>query len=253
MATRTLLTWNLRRGDAALALVERYVKQLLSRGHEYVVALQESPDSAADVKKRAGGHAFGNGGLVLLSSQALRECELHNRFVMGVISLAGSEIAVFNYHGHSRMEQVPDEARGGYTSEYRWVFDTLAGTRDAVVLGDFNARPTDHEVSHRACFSFHRTDEEPNPRTLQSHHNRLRKDMRFVAPPDEVGATHFYSTGEGVTQKLVYDYLAASVGVARQLRVEVVKELLGTSLGSKDGRPTISDHFPVRARWDIPG
>jgi exonuclease III len=250
MAAKTLLTWNLDGDWTALTLVERYVKQMLSRRREYIVALQESPDSADQVKQRTGGHAFGNGGLVLLSSQPLGGCELHNRFVMGVISFAGSEIAVFNYHGHSHMEPLPDQARGGYASEYRWIFDNLAGTRDVVVLGDFNARPTDYEVSHRACFSFHGMDDAPQQRTLQSHHKRTRKDMRFVAPPAEVGATHFYDTGEGAVQKLVYDYVAASVGIARQLRnVEVVKDLGGTPLGSDDGRPTISDHFPVRARW----
>jgi exonuclease III len=251
MPVRTLLTWNLGTSDAALAVVERYVKRLLSRRHEHVVALQESPDSADQVRARTGGHACGNGGLVLLSSEPFRHSELHNRFVMGVISFGGPEVAVFDYHGHSRKETLSDKVRGGFASEYRWIFDHLAGSRDALVLGDFNARPLDHEVSHRACFSFQRRDDAPDPRTLRSHHSRPRKDMRFVAPPDEVGATHYYDTGEGAVEKLVYDYLAASIPIAHQLRgVEVVKELESTPLGSDDGRPTISDHFPVRARWE---
>ncbi|MEO5728610.1 MAG: endonuclease/exonuclease/phosphatase family protein [Byssovorax sp.] len=231
-------------------MVERYVQRLLKLKHDYVVALQECPDSADQVLLRTGGYAFGNGGLVLLSSQPLRECELHTRFVMGVISFAGLDVAVFNYHGRSRKELPFGASRGGYASEYRWVFDHLAGTRDIIVLGDFNACPGDLEISHRACFSFHRMEHEPQPRTLKSHHDSPRKDMRFVAPPDEVGATYIHDTGEGAVQKLVYDYVAANVEIARQLRrVEVVKDLEGISLGSSDGRPILSDHFPVRARW----
>jgi hypothetical protein len=183
--------------DHALAVIEKYVKRLVLLRHPYVVALQESPDDENQVRAMTGGHACGNGGIVLLSSEPFLRCEVHNRFVMGVISFVGSEVAIFDYHGHSHAEPLSDKVRGGFASEYRWIFDNLAGACDVVVLGDFNARPMDHEVSHRACFSFHRRDEDPDPRTLRSHHSRPRKDMRSVAPPDEVGATYYYDTGEG--------------------------------------------------------
>jgi hypothetical protein len=250
MVKRTLLTWNLHKEDPPLELVVRYVKRLQHEGHEYVVALQESLDDADQVRARTGGYAYGNGGIVLLSSQPLDECERHNRFVMAVVSFGGATFVVFNYHGHSRTELLPLEARGGYASEYRWVFNDLAKGRDTIIMGDFNAKPDDEEISHRACFSFHGRGD-PAPRTLVSHHNSRRNDLRVVAPPPGDGPTHIYQTGEHADRSLVYDYFVVSAPLVPKLVVEVVKELDGDPLGDIDGRPTKSDHYPVRARWTV--
>lgn len=247
---RVLLTWNLHKQDEALSIVKQYVEDLRENGQEFMIALQESVDDDEAIRRETGAHVFGNGGILLLSSEPLRECQVHHRFVMSVVSFDHLDIAVFNYHGHSRVEfWTPLEARGGYASEYRWIFEALAGNRHMIVMGDFNAEPKDEEIRHQACFSLHSIDESAGRPTLQSHFNRPRKDMRYIATSYDSGAT-LYVKGQGALQRKVYDFFAANIEIAPQIHdIGVVTDLAGKRLMDAHGYPTISDHFPVRAKW----
>jgi exonuclease III len=247
----TLLSWNLKDDERALARLLTYAKRLQTRGSNYIIAIQEGLNDAAWWQARLNGAtAIGNGSQVILTNHPIAvhagyaQSE-YARLVVGRVQVNGVTTTVANYHGPYRglPEQV---ARGGWVSEFRYVLDQLAGNSELLILGDFNSEPHSEEVSHSACFMIRKSA--PAGRELRSH-NRPRVDLRLLAPQVGIGATHYYKPYGMETVGVVYDFMAATPAIAGSVsRVESLRGLEG-NLAGENGQPAVSDHFPVRAIW----
>lgn len=251
MADITLLTWNLAKRSPPLARVVAYVRRLAARGNDYIIALQESEDLVSDILGRTGGYGVGNGGLVLLSSFPISapagyQQSSHLRFIVGVVTVAGMSVSIFNYHGLSVRHEPCEVVRGGRISEIRWLIGHLSRGDAILVMGDFNRPPATEEIAHPACLAL--SHDAPSPVNLVSH-AAPRPDLRVLAPADGVGATYFYDAPSMPRRGYVLDYLAVTENLRSQIsRVQTLKALEG-SLATDEGLPHTSDHFPVRGRW----
>lgn len=255
MPTINLLTWNLNKREAALEALVKHVASRSLKGEHFVAAVQECADDAqaiTDLLRRHGSttvHVVGNGTMSVLSSEPLQPlaipCDTVGlRLVLTRTRFAGRSIAIVNYHGEAQgLQGSPDPTeRGGIASEARWRIDDHAAGDAVIVLGDFNAEPTDPEVESLYCFSF---ASNPAPASHKSH-NRSRPHLRPVLPSR--GTYLFKSQTKGERWR-TFDFVATSPGLAVQ--TEALLLLDGAPL--TDGlKPTMSDHLPISGTLDLP-
>jgi endonuclease/exonuclease/phosphatase family metal-dependent hydrolase len=253
--TINLLTWNLNKREAALDALAKHVASRSLKGEHFVAAVQECADDAQAITGllRTYGatkvHVVGNGTMSVLSSEPLQPltipCDtVGMRLLLTRASFAGRSIAIVNYHGEAQgLQGSPDQTeRGGIASEARWRIDDHAAGDEVIVLGDFNAEPTDPEVESLYCFSFATS---PTPASHKSH-NRSRSHLR-PAPPSR-GTYLFRSNSKGERWR-TFDFVVASASLAVQTQA-----VLGfDSVPLTDGtRPSASDHLPVAGTLDLP-
>lgn len=258
MATIHLLTWNLDNREAALDALAKHVATCSLRGEQFVVAVQECADDAQAILARvkdygaAAVNAVGNGGMRVLCSEPLHapgnpRDAVGMRLVLTRTSFAGRRFAVVNYHGEAQgLDGSPDPTeRGGIASEARWRIDEHAAGDPVVVLGDFNAEPTDSEVESRYCLSLASIPARGSTRS----HNRDRHDLRPAPLQTPMGGTYLLRSGTRGHRWRTLDFIATGPNLAVQ--TTALSTLNGAPL--TDGViPTTSDHLPVAGTLDLP-
>lgn len=258
MVTVHLLTWNLGNREAALDALAKHIASRSGRGEHFIAAVQECADDAQSVVTKVKSYgatmvnAVGNGGMSILCSEPLDALD-HARDPVGLrliltrASFAGQSVAIVNYHGEAQgLAGSPDPTeRGGIASEARWRIDDHAAGAPVILLGDFNAEPTDSEVESQHCLSLARAPVLGSTRS----HNRDRQDLRVAPLRTPMGGTYLLRSGTRGHTWRTLDFIAAGPSLAVQ--TIALSTLDGESL--TDGtRPTTSDHLPVAGTLDLP-
>jgi exonuclease III len=251
------MTWNLNKRDALLKIIAEHVARRCQRQEPFIVAVQECMDDHEAIVGMVNGfggdsvHATGNGTMSVLCSEPLEPTPIPSDTVGGRLLLTRAtfgekRVAIVNFHGPAQgCDGSPHlTERGGIASEARWRIDSHAGHDPVIVLGDFNALPTDPELTSAFCFSFAL---EPNPASKRSH-DRERQDVRMVRVESPQRGTHFYQSGSQGRLWQDFDFLAATRDLVREARA--LDELDGASL-VVDGRLSVGDHLPVAATMEL--
>lgn len=256
-----LLTWNLgcngndkkaAKSFSSLELVCDYARGLQGKKKSFAVALQECPEDCEQIQKCLPGlHVGGGNRLMIISSHPLESTQLKARFFGAHIKFAEDRtLALICYHGIDKISLKNETARGGYSSEFRWLFDKFQSkTPYAVICGDFNAEPESHEIQHEWCFDFATKE---SPRTT-SHDDRTRSSFHVIPYSKSVSSGTCVFRDKGMEQNLLsYDYFVATKTISHDIASFIERKLAGKSLVDRNGIPSMSDHLPVMASLNLP-
>lgn len=254
-----LMTWNLNALDETAEMLIEYLVAASAMSTPFIVAVQECMDLHGDISSEVGKrgghvHGTGNGTMSVFCSSPLLQWGTPRdssslRLVLTEATIGGTTVAIANYHGvaHGGAGSLELAERGGIASEIRWHLDTHAAGRPIVVLGDFNASPTDEEIEGQHCLS---AVTEPPPVSLWSH-GRSRAQLRpFVPKPGLVGGTIGWSSTTRGKVWRTFDYFLA--GPSLLIRDVKANELLRGKPMLVAGWPGPSDHLPVTGTLVLP-